>query len=65
MSQLDIIQYGRDPVIREYQALLEQIEKGQPIHPQEVQMVIDALVEEGYHQQADHLAGLKANWDLG
>ena len=63
MHQTEMMRRDRDPVMREYGAMMKQIERGDPMHPQEVQDMINALVEEGYDHQANMLARAKINWD--
>jgi hypothetical protein len=57
--------YHSHPAMQEYHAITKQIEAGYPMHPQEVQDVIDALKEAGYPSQAILLAAMKINWDRG
>ncbi|UZW54076.1 hypothetical protein NUH86_11070 [Sphingobium sp. JS3065] len=52
-------------ILREYYAMTLQIERGDPMHPQEVQDMVDALIEASYYFQADKLADMKVNWDRG
>ena len=52
-----------DAVIRDYHAIIKQIELGDPMQPQEVQEVINALRAEGYHFEAQRLARMDVNWD--
>lgn len=63
MNPTDIARRDSDPAMREYHALVKRIERGEPMHPQEVQDVIDQLVDEGYPFQADALARMRVNWD--
>ena len=65
MDQIEIYRRDNDPAMQEYHAIVKQIEAGYPIHPQEVQDVIDALNEAGYPSQAILLAAMKINWDRG
>ncbi|ANI79583.1 MULTISPECIES: hypothetical protein [Sphingobium] len=51
-----------DSAIRAFNVMVEQIEKGQPFHPQEVQDVINELLEEGHHSLADRLSRMKIKW---
>ncbi|KKW92703.1 hypothetical protein [Sphingobium chungbukense] len=64
-SFVDIARYNGHPAMQQYQAIVQQIERGDPMHPQEVQEVVDALLEGGFHHQAQMLAGMKVNWDRG
>jgi len=50
-------------ILREMSALMQQIEKGHPMHPREVQDMVDQLIAEGYPREADRLASMEANWD--
>lgn len=63
MNQSEILSRDSNPALREYNALGKQIERGDPMHPREVQDVIDQLIEAGYPFQADALARTKINWD--
>ncbi|WP_097091243.1 hypothetical protein [Novosphingobium sp. Chol11] len=63
MDQIEIARRGRDPVLREYNAMMKQIERGDPMHPREVQDMINDLVSEGYNTQAAALARAEVNWD--
>ena len=63
MDQTEIYRRDNDPAMQEYHALSAQIERGDPMHPREVQDVIDALIEAGYHFQAEMLAKMEVNWD--
>ena len=63
MDQIEIARRGRDPVLREYNAMMKQIERGDPFHPREVQDMIDELISEGYRTQAEMLARANVNWD--
>ena len=65
MDQTEIYRRDNDPAMQEYHALSAQIERGDPMHPREVQDVIDALIEAGYHFQAEMLARMEVNWDRG
>jgi|GEM_PF-6192766 len=65
MDQIEIMRRSNDPAMQEYVAIVKQIERGDPMHPQEVQDVIDALIEAGYPSQAMMLAGMRVNWDRG
>jgi hypothetical protein len=65
MDQIEIMRRSNDPAMQEYVAIVKQIEAGNPMHPQEVQDVIDALIEAGYPSQARMLAGMEVNWDRG
>ena len=63
MDQAEIGRRSRDPVLREYHVMMQQIERGDPFHPQEVQDMIDELISERYHTQAETLARANVNWD--
>lgn len=63
MDQIEIARRGRDPVLREYNAMMEQIERGDPFHPREVLDMIEELISEGYRTQAETLARANVNWD--
>jgi len=63
MDQLEIMRRNSDPAMQEYVAIVKQIEAGNPMHPQEVQDVIDGLIEAGYPSEARILAEMEVNWD--
>ncbi|MCK0531788.1 hypothetical protein [Sphingobium agri] len=63
MDQIEIARRGRDPVLREYNAMMKQIQRGDPMHPREVEDMINDLVAEGYNTQAAALARANVNWD--
>lgn len=63
MDQVEIGRRSWDPVLREYNAMMKQIERGDPFHPREVQDMIDQLISEGYLSQAETLGRAKINWD--
>lgn len=65
MDQNEIMRRDNDPILREYHAMMKGIDRGDPFHPQEVQNMINALVEEGYHAIAERLASARVNWDRG
>ncbi|EQB03932.1 hypothetical protein [Sphingobium sp. HDIP04] len=63
MNQQEIYALHSHPAMQEYHAIVKQIEAGYPMHPREVQDVVDALLEEGFHFQAERLGRMKINWD--
>lgn len=63
MQSYEYHAYHSHPAMQEYHALSAQIEAGYPMHPREVQDVIDELIEAGYHFQAAMLAKMEVNWD--
>ena len=63
MQPYEISRRDSAPIMREYNAMMKHIDRGDPFHPQEVQDMIDALVEEGCDFQAQTLARAKINWD--
>ena len=63
MDQVEIGRRASEPVLREYSAMMKQIDRGDPFHPREVQDMIDQLISEGYLSQAETLGQAKINWD--